>query len=235
MSARVRNTVLMVLLGGAAGAATAVDVSPATTPQQADMVDVATLAPGFVLDMRYAGQDNFTGRVVPGYEAPRCYLLQPVAAALARVQRSLQAQGMALQLYDCYRPVRSVKAFVAWVHDPADQIAKPRYYPNLDKRTLLDGYIAETSGHSRGATVDLGLLDCRGGDCTALDMGTGFDRFDPLAHTASPDISAAQARNRRLLLDAMHAEGFANYPMEWWHFTFKPEPTPDTAYDFPVR
>jgi len=83
--------------------------------------------------------------------------------------------------------------------------------------------------------VDLGLLDCRQGGCVELDMGTGFDRFDPLAHTDSPDITARQRDNRRLLLDAMGAEGFANYPMEWWHYTFRPEPTPDTAYDFPVR
>lgn len=66
-------------------------------------------------------------------------------------------------------------------------------------------------------------------------MGTGFDHFDLKAHTDSPDISAAQRANRQLLVAAMQAEGFANYPMEWWHFTFQPEPTPDTAYDFPVQ
>ncbi|WP_313401390.1 M15 family metallopeptidase [Stenotrophomonas sp.] len=212
-----------------------VQVSPATSPAQAGIVDVTTLAPDIALDIRYAGSDNFTGRVVPGYEAPRCYLLQPVAQALARVQRGLRAQGYRLQVFDCYRPVHAVQAFVAWVHDANDQIAKPRYYPNVDKRQLLDGYIAETSGHSRAATVDLGVLDCRAGSCTALDMGTGFDRFDPMAHTASPQISSVQKQNRQLLLDAMQAQGFANYPMEWWHYTFKPEPTPGTSYDFPVR
>ena len=147
----------------------------------------------------------------------------------------LRAQGYRLQVFDCYRPVHAVTSFVAWVHDGKDQIAKQRYYPNIDKSRLLDGYIAETSGHSRAATVDLGVLDCRSMPCTALDMGTGFDRFDVLAHTANPDISAVQKQNRQLLLDAMQAQGFANYPMEWWHFTFKPEPTPTTAYDFPVR
>ncbi|WP_312368231.1 M15 family metallopeptidase [Stenotrophomonas sp.] len=212
-----------------------VQVSPATSPAQAGIVDVTTLAPDIALDIRYAGSDNFTGRVVPGYEAPRCYLLQPVAQALARVQRGLRAQGYRLRVFDCYRPVHAVQAFVAWVHDANDQIAKPRYYPNVDKRQLLDGYIAEISGHSRAATVDLGVLDCRAGSCTALDMGTGFDRFDPLAHTANPQISGVQKQNRQLLLDAMQAQGFANYPMEWWHYTFKPEPTPGMSYDFPVR
>lgn len=218
------------------GSAQAVPViSPANGPQQAGMRDVTTLAPGFELDMRYASSDNFTGRPVPGYDAPRCYLLDAPAQALARVQQALQAKGHALRLYDCYRPVRSVKSFVAWAHDPADQQAKARYYPNIDKPLLLEGYIAEYSGHSRGATVDLGLLDCRERPCVELDMGTGFDHFDLKAHTDSPDITAQQRDNRQRLLKAMQAEGFANYPMEWWHFTFKPEPTPDTAYDFPVR
>lgn len=235
VSAIVRNATLVAAFMAGAGNAMAVDVSPATTPAQANLVDVTTLASGFVLDIRYAGTDNFTGRVVPGYEAPRCYLLQPVAQALARVQNTLRTQGYALQVFDCYRPAHSVKSFVAWAHDLSDQQAKARYYPNVDKTRLLDGYIAETSGHSRGATLDVGLLQCTQGDCQPLDMGTGFDRFDPLAHTDSPDISAAQKRNRQRLLAAMAAEGFANYPMEWWHFTFKPEPTPDTAYDFPVR
>lgn len=210
-------------------------LSPARTPEQAGMRDITTLVPDIALDIRYAGSDNFTGRVVPGYHAPRCYLLQPVAHALARVQRSLRARGYRLQVFDCFRPASSVTAFVAWAHDLDDQQEKARYYPNVDKRRLLDGYIAETSGHSRGATVDLGVLDCRDGRCEALDMGTPFDYFDPLAHTANPAISAEQRRNRQLLLDAMQAEGFANYAMEWWHFTLKPEATPDTAYDFPLR
>ncbi len=235
MSATARSALTAAALALTSGGVLAVEISPATTPADANMVDVTTLAPGFALDMRYATTDNFTGRVVPGYDAPRCYLLQPVAQALARVQNDLRAQGYALQLFDCYRPAHSVKSFVAWAHDLNDQQAKARYYPNVDKTRLLDGYIAETSGHSRGATVDLGLLDCRQGECLPLDMGTGFDRFDPLAHTDSPDISTAQQHNRQRLLQAMAAEGFANYPMEWWHFTFKPEPTPDTAYDFPVR
>lgn len=213
-----------------------VRVSPAADAQAAGMVDVATLAPGIHVEMRYAGSDNFTGAPVPGYEAPRCYLLRPVAEALARVQARVAARGQSLVLYDCYRPVRSVALFVAWAHDLDDQRTKPRYYPRLDKSKLLDGYIAESSGHSRGATVDLGLLQCPAPErCTPLDMGTGFDLFDPRANTDSPEIDAEQRANRQQLLQAMQAEGFVNYPLEWWHYTFRPEPTPHTAYDFPVR
>jgi zinc D-Ala-D-Ala dipeptidase len=223
------------MASGAARAASAPVLSPATTPAQAGLVDVHAVAPDIAMDIRYAGHDNFTGRPVPGYEAPKCYLLAPVAQALARVQQALRAKGYRLQVFDCYRPQRSVRAFVAWAGDLNDQVAKARYYPHLDKRVLLGDYIAETSGHSRGATIDLGLLHCRGDHCTPLDMGTGFDFFDPSAHTDAPGIDAAQRANRQRLLRAMAAQGFVNYPLEWWHYTLQPEPSPDTAYDVPVR
>lgn len=227
--------VLAVLCLAFAFSAPAVELSPAADAGQAGMVEIRDVAPDIALDIRYAGSDNFTGRPVPGYGAAKCYLLEPVAAALAKVQRSMRAQGYSLQVFDCYRPAHSVRAFVAWVADLGDQQAKARYYPQVDKRDLLDGYIAETSGHSRGATVDLGVLDCRSGTCAALDMGTDFDYFDPLAHTASDAISATQRAHRQLLLGEMAAQGFSNYPMEWWHFTLKPEPAPAVAYDFPLR
>ena len=210
-------------------------VSPARDAAAAGMVEVAPLAPGLRLDTRYAGPDNFTGHVVPGYEAPACLLLRPVAEALARVQAQLQTQGYALQVYDCFRPVRAVQAFVAWAGDLQDQSTKAAHYPRVDKSALIPDYIADHSGHSRGATLDLTLADCRHGRCQALDMGTDFDLFDTRAHTDSPEVTPAQHANRQKLLRAMAAGGFANYPMEWWHFTFRPEPTPDTAYDFPVR
>ncbi len=228
-------TLLLALLPLAAAQAAEVRVAPATDAGQAGMREIRELAPDIALDIRYAGSDNFTGRPVPGYDAAKCYLLEPVAAALAGVQARLRAQGYSLQVFDCYRPAHSVKAFVAWVATADDPHAKAVHYPNVDKRALLDGYIAETSGHSRGATVDLTLLDCRAGSCVPLDMGTGFDYFDPRAHTDAPGLDEAQAGNRRRLLQAMAAGGFANYPMEWWHYTLRPEPAPDTAYDFPVR
>jgi D-alanyl-D-alanine dipeptidase len=225
-----------ILACAACASADGVRVSSAADAQAAGMVDVATLAPGIHVEMRYASSDNFTGAPVPGYDAPRCYLLRPVAQALTRVQARLAANGRSLVLYDCYRPVRAVTHFVAWARDPEDQRTKPRFYPRLDKSELLDGYIAETSGHSRGAAVDVGLLDCRGSArCEPLDMGTDFDLFDPRANTESPEANPAQRSNRQQLLQAMRTEGFENYPLEWWHYTYRPEPTPRIAYDFPVR
>ncbi|WP_456362428.1 M15 family metallopeptidase [Xanthomonas arboricola] len=226
--------VLLALLLSGVGAAQP-HVSRATTAAQAGLIDVQHLAPNLAVDLRYAGSNNFTGRVVPGYLAPRCYLLRPAAEALARVAQRLESDGYRLQVFDCYRPVRAVQAFVAWAADLGDQSTKAQYYPRVDKRALLGDYIAETSGHSRGATLDLGLLDCRHGACAAVDMGTAFDFFDTRAHTDAPEITDAQRAQRRRLLRAMAAEGFANYPMEWWHFTFRSEPTPNTAYDVPVE
>ncbi len=221
---------------GAAHAAEPVRTSPATTAAQADLVDVTTLAPDVQRDIRYAGAHNFTGKPVDGYEAPKCLLLAPVAQALAQVQADLRAQGLGLKLFDCYRPVRAVQAFMRWAADLPDQTMKAEFYPALDKtRIIPDGYVAEVSGHSRGATVDLTLVRCQAGACTELDMGTPFDFFDPRAHTDAPGLSEAQRANRRRLVEAMARRGFANYPGEWWHYTFKPEPSPDVQFDVPVR
>lgn len=200
------------------------------------MLDVATLVPDIALDLRYAGGDNFVGQRIDGYHAARCYLLEPVAHALRRVEMRLREQGLRLKLYDCYRPARAVRHFVEWAGDLADQRRKSTYYPNLDKSVLLGDYIAPVSGHSRAATVDLGLMRCeKTGHCMDLDMGTGFDYFDLRAHTDAPDITPEQRRNRRQLRAAMEQGGFRNYPLEWWHYTFAPEPTPDVIYDVPVR
>lgn len=218
-----------------AAPAVKVTVSPAKDAAAAGLVDVATLAPGLQREMRYAGSQNFTGAPVPGYGANTCLLLSPVAQALARVQADVQREGLSLKLFDCYRPVRSVKHFVAWARDTGDQRTKAAYYPNLEKATLLDGYIAETSGHSRGATLDLTLTRCDGGVCVDLDMGTPFDFFDPRANTAHADLLPEQKANRARLVAAMARHGFHNYPMEWWHFTFRPEPSPQTAYDVPIQ
>lgn len=204
-------------------------------PPSPDLVGIDTLVPDIAQEMRYAGPDNFTGAPVDGYEAPRCLLLRPAAQALARVEADLRADGYRLRIFDCYRPKRAVRAFVAWANAPEDGKTKAAYYPNLPKSALLGDYISPTSGHSRGATIDLTMLRCDENACTPLDMGTPFDFFDPLANTDSPAATEAQRANRKRLVDAMAKEGFSNYPMEWWHFTLKPEPTPDTFYDVPVR
>lgn len=211
-------------------------LSDAVTMEQAGMVDIRSLVPDISQSIAYAGSDNFVGAPVDGYQAPRCWLKREAAEALARVDAALRGRHMRLRLFDCYRPARAVANFVRWANDPADQRTKAAHYPDLDKTKLLGDYIAPVSGHSRGATVDLTVLKCdaRDAGCEPLDMGTGFDYFGTLAHTDAPEASAEQRANRHLLRDAMEAQGFQNYTMEWWHYTLRPEPTPDTLYDVPV-
>ena len=169
-------------------------------------MDITTLAPDIELDIRYVGSNNFVGKPVRGYNAPKCFLLAPVADALAKVEADLRQQGHGLRIYDCYRPARAVRHFVEWSEDLQDQQTKARHYPNLDKRELMGEYISATSGHSRGATLDLTLLQCTQGECEPLDMGTDFDLFDASANTDSPLVTEAQHANRQRLklLTAAH-------------------------------
>src|SRR5690606_12124201 len=193
---------------------------------------------------------------VTGYEAPKCLLTPAAARALAAVQAELRVFRLSLKTYDCYRPQRAVDDFVRWAQDTADTRMKAEFYPAVAKQNLFrDGYIAERSGHSRGSTVDLTIVplpvppqpeyrpgeplrDCRSADRYAdnsLDMGTGYDCFDPLSHTANPAVDAEAARNRLLLRLVMEKHGFTNYANEWWHYTLRDEPHPDTYFDEPVR
>ena len=191
------------------------------------------VVPGLVTDMRYAGSHNFVGRPIEGYEAPRCLLTQPAAAALADVARDLAPRGLVIKAFDCYRPTQAVANFIRWARDLNDTVNKAEFYPNVDKRTLFrDGYIASHSGHSRGSTIDLTLVRADGRE---LDMGTPFDFFSPKSWTADASIGPEAHANRIVLAAAMRRRGFRGYDKEWWHFTLSREPFPETYFDFPVR
>ncbi|WP_433061012.1 M15 family metallopeptidase [Dactylosporangium sp. CS-033363] len=231
---------------------------PSEPPKQqlpAGFVDLSDVDASILSDIRYATPHNFVGRPVTGYLRPRCLLTSQAAEALHRVQQQAQQRGYSLKVYDCYRPQRAVDDFVAWSKN-ADQRMKPEFYPDEDKDALFDdGYIGGPTAHSRGSTMDLTIValpartqpEWRQGDpleaCTAaqrfpdntVDMGTGFDCFDPLAHTAATGINEQERANRDLLTGLMAAGGFTNYPKEWWHYTLTKEPFPDTYYDFPVE
>jgi zinc D-Ala-D-Ala dipeptidase len=199
----------------------------------AAFVDAAIIVPGLIVEMRYAGSHNFTGRPINGYEAPHCLLTRAAANALAEVAGDLKPRGLVIKVFDCYRPTRAVADFVRWARDLKDQKMKAEFYPDADKRTLFrDGYIATRSGHSRGSTADLTLAKADG---TELDMGTHFDFFSPKSWTADGSISAEAHADRMLLAAAMRRRGFYGYFREWWHFTLRGEPFPNTYFDFPVR
>ncbi|MGH8453618.1 MAG: M15 family metallopeptidase [Nevskiales bacterium] len=234
-----------------AGAALMPAIASANTRLPEGFLHLETAAPSIRQDMRYYGKENFLGARVDGYHAPRCILTKPAAEALARAQAELQPQGLSLKVFDCYRPQRAVLHFMRWALLPDDPRLRDRYHPHLNKSQLLQQvYIADKSGHSRGSTVDLTIVSAKGGTrvtghdgCSAtaarrggsLDMGSGFDCFDPLSNTADPSITAEQRANRQLLKAVMKRAGFYNYEREWWHYILNHEPFPETYFDFPVH
>ncbi|MEU5949737.1 M15 family metallopeptidase [Micromonospora sp. NPDC047465] len=231
--------------------------SATVTPRPPDFVVLTDVDPRIRTDIRYATTHNFVGRPVAGYPEPLCLLTRRAAEALRRVQGAALARGRSLKVYDCYRPRRAADDFVSWARQPGEQQMKAEFYPRVAKSKLFDeGYIGAPTAHSRGSTVDLTLVDVptptqapyapgqplvsctaprgqRFGD-SSVDMGTGFDCFDPLAHTDSAGITGTARDNRRLLRQLMTDGGFVNYDREWWHYRYRDEPWPDTYFDVPV-
>lgn len=216
---------------------TAALAAPAVTAPPEGFVDVRQLIPTLQLDLRYYGHHNFVGERIDGYQAPRALLSRPAAEALNNVQQELAPFGLGLKIFDAYRPQQAVNHFARWAEDGNDTRMKAEFYPEVDKRVLFqDGYIAHKSGHSRGSTVDLTIAPLDAHDPTAeLDMGTGFDRFSPQSWPNNPDMTPSQRAHRLLLRTVMEKYGFQPYDKEWWHFTLRNEPFPDTYFDFPVQ
>ena len=200
--------------------------------KQQEFIDVATLLPTALFDIRYYSSNNFVGKPIDGYKSAKCLLHKTTAYALQKAHKQAQLAGLNFKIFDCYRPQRAVDHFVRWVNDPTDLVTKATYYPNLGKDELLGGYIAAKSGHSRGSTLDLTLTDSEG---TELNMGSLFDMFDTLSNTDDLRITTRQKANRYKHKNIMVAAGFAPYSMEWWHFTYKPQAYPDTYFDFEVK
>ena len=176
---------------------------------------------------------NFVGDRIDGYEAPIALLTREAARALKTVSNELMVKGFRLKIYDAYRPVTAVKHFILWGIEDEDVRMKPYFYPDLEKQALFkDGYIAKQSSHSRGSTVDLTLLDMRTGK--ELDMGGPFDLFSEVSHPDYRGITEEQYDNRMFLQNVMLRNGFTGIDCEWWHFTLKDEPYPDTYFTFPV-
>lgn len=200
----------------------------------ASFVDIGAAIPNLVADLRYFGARNFVGEKIDGYEQPVCLLTKEAAAALAAVQRDLEPKGLGLKVFDCYRPVRAVAHFMRWAKNIADIRTKKEFYPEMDKGNLFrDGYLSSRSAHSRGSTVDLTLV--RLTDKSELDMGTPYDFFSQRSWPSDTRVTAEAQANRKMLAAAMRARGFRPYEKEWWHYTLRSEPFPDTYFDFPVR
>ena len=186
-----------------------------------------------IVDLKYYSSENFTGQTVEGYLSNTAILTKESALALSNAQDDFNKLGYSLILYDAYRPQRSVDFFVQWSKNPYDTINKRIYYPDIKKSELFElGYIASKSGHSRGSTVDVSLIEISTNK--VLDMGTIFDYFGIESHTFFNDISEKQKSNRLILYEIMSNNGFKNYSKEWWHFTLKNEPY-QKYFDFLVN
>lgn len=197
-------------------------------------VELRELIPTLQLELRYFSEDNFVGRVIDGYQEDRVFMTKAAANALAGVQEEVLAFGLSLKVFDAYRPQPAVDHFVRWAEDLEDKKMKQVFYPSVTKDTLFDkGYIAARSGHSRGSTIDLTLVDNETSE--ELDMGTPWDFFDPSSWPSYDGISVQARANRALLASVMTKHGFKALQTEWWHFTLEDEPFPETYFGFPIK
>ena len=166
-----------------------------SAPEGGDLVDILDVAPTIEVDMRYAKPDNFLHAAV--YPCARCLLRREAAMSLASVEKALEARGLRLKLWDCYRP-------------PAVQQAMWGVLP--DARFVADP--KKGSVHERGGAVDVTLMDA---SAKELEMPTGHDDFTRKAYADAP-ASPEAAKNRAALRAAMEAEGWSGIRTEWWHF-----------------
>lgn len=164
-----------------------------------DMVDIKAINSHIRLDIKYATSDNFTKQKV--YSQPKAYLRKEVVEQLDKVQKDLEKQGLGLKVWDAYRP-HSVQ-YKFW-----ELVPDERYVANP----------AKGSRHSRGAAVDLTLVDSSGKELT---MPTEFDNMTEKAHRDYMQLPEEAIRNREILEKAMAAHGFKGLPTEWWHFDYK--------------
>jgi D-alanyl-D-alanine dipeptidase len=196
-------------------------------------VFVDECVPGIRWDAKYATWDNFTGKPVDGYLANRIVGTTALCAALREAREEAGALGFGLLLWDGYRPQRAVDCFLRWAQRPEDGRTKRRHYPHIDRTQMIEkGYVAARSGHSRGSTVDLTLYHLATGEL--VSMGGGHDLMDPISHHGAPMITPVETRNRHYLCSVMETAGFRRYDLEWWHYTLREEPYPDTYFDFPI-
>ena len=195
-------------------------------------VVLADYIPGIIQEIRYHSTFNFIGDRIDGYEEPCALLTKEAARALKAVSGEMNVQGYRLKVFDAYRPARAVRQFVLWGIEDLDLRMKPYFYRDLEKQSLFaQGYIASQSGHSRGSTVDLTLLDMKTGK--EVDMGSPFDLFSEVSHPDSRAVTDEQYENRMQLQSVMVRNGFVPFDCEWWHFTLENEPYPDIYFDFP--
>ena len=247
-----RILTLAVALCGIVAATAQKNAAPRYSDDSSQFVTLTDAVPDAILEIRYFSTYNFMGERVDGYDEPTALLTRVAADSLRAVSEELKQMGYRLKIFDAYRPQCGVDHFVRWSKNYGDQRMKLYFYPWLDKGVLFPDYIATRSGHTRGSTIDLTLFDMV--TEREVDMGGTFDWFGPESHPdfgGNPDtgvytgdcrksprgrtITPQQFANRMILRRAMLRHGFKPYECEWWHFTLRNEPFPNTYFTFPVH
>lgn len=166
------------------------------------MISLDQLIPGIILDLRYAGKNNFMHRIIYPANTNFTFLRKPAADSLLKVQKELNAQGLGLKIFDAYRPYSVTEKFWELIHDE-------RYVADPSK----------ASNHNRGIAVDLTIIHLP--SLQELNMGTGFDNFTDSAHQTFTALPEEVLQNRKFLKDLMEKYGFTQLETEWWHFTLQ--------------
>ena len=152
------------------------------------------------LEISYATANNFSKSVI--YTKPKAFVRKPLAEALKLLQDSLGQLGLAIKIYDAYRPYAATLLFYE-VYPDTNFVANPRY----------------GSRHNRGACIDMTLVEKTTGK--EIPMPTPFDEFSEKAHPDYPNLPDTVLKNRAFLFSIMSHFGFSHYPTEWWHFDYK--------------
>ncbi|WP_242319051.1 M15 family metallopeptidase [Bacillus cereus group sp. BfR-BA-01349] len=196
-------------------------------------VYLTDIVPDVILEMRYYSTYNFVGNRIDSYHLPLAIVTKDAAMQVKKVNQEMREKGYTLKIFDAYRPQSAVNHFVRWAKDIQDVKTKDIFYPHVDKADLFTkGYITNHSGHSRGSTLDLTLVELQTGK--EVDMGGAFDFFGEVSHHGTNLITSKQAENRLMLKQTMEKHGFKPYQKEWWHYTLANEPYLDTYFDFAV-
>lgn len=185
-------------------------VLPPPPPIAAGWVEI-TPADGFVLDLRYARTDNFTGKII--YPCARCLLRPEVAEALQLAREEALRNGYRLVLFDCYRPLPMQEKL--WEIKP-----HPGYVTDPKKGSM----------HNRGAAVDIGLADSTG---ALLFMGSDFDHFGEESHHTFTALDSAVLARRVFLKNTLEKHGFRSIRTEWWHYSYTKKNFPLSDYSWP--
>ena len=223
-------------------------------------VYIDDIDPTIQVNLKYFTKDNFIGKTIPHYKRNRGIMTRETAIALSKAQKKFLSEGYSIVIYDAYRPDSSVKYFVEWMNDPDDITRKKYHYPYIEKKSDMKGvYIASRSGHSRGSTVDMTIIELGKELLTesiyeerifdgksypfnndnTVDCGTSFDLMDPASwadNNNNPiNFTEKQKYFRKFIRTIMEGVGFKVLPEEWWHFSLKNETFPNTYFDFDIQ